>query len=184
MTTPVTPASRPAAPAGRHTINGPRPARTAGPGTSTRKQRFLTVTKPYDTIGPLLARLRQARGYSQLTLAQLLCATTGHPTITRHEVSRWERQERIPSKFWLRPLADVLAVPIDTLRAAVASTRTTRHTDDQDEHAEAVVTSWLALHHGPRELLIALGGIEIDQIRTVLSPVHPSDPPTGMEASE
>lgn len=50
-----------------------------------------------------------------------------------------------------------------------------------------VVTSWLTLHHGPRELLIALGGVEIDQIRTVLSPVHPpnpSNPPTDMEVPE
>jgi len=184
VTATVTPASRPAAPAGRHIINGPRPASAAGPGTSTRKPRFLTVTKPYDTIGPLLARLRQARGYSQLTLAQLLCANSGHPTITRHEVSRWERQERIPSKFWLRPLAEVLAIPIDTLHAAVAATRTARHADDQAEHADPVVTSWLTLHHGPRELLIALGGVEVDQIRTVLSPVHPSGPPTPMEAPE
>jgi transcriptional regulator with XRE-family HTH domain len=147
------------------------------------------VTTPYgqDTIGPLLTRLRQARGYSQLNLAQLLCAASGHPTITRHEISRWERQERIPSEFWLRPLADVLAIPIDTLRTAVAATRTTRHTGHQPGAAEPVVTSWLTLHHGPRELLIALGGVEVDQIRTVLSPVrppHPSERPTPMEASE
>jgi transcriptional regulator with XRE-family HTH domain len=151
------------------------------------------VTKPYDqdTIGPLLTRLRQACGYSQLNLAQLLCAASGHPTITRHEVSRWERQERLPSEFWLRPLADVLAVPIDVLRRAVAATRTTRH--DHPHHDDPgpvpVVTSWLTLHHGPRELMIALGGVEVDQIRTVLAPVHPPDPTnppttTPMEAPE
>jgi transcriptional regulator with XRE-family HTH domain len=147
------------------------------------------VTKPYgqDTIGPLLTRLRQARGYSQLNLAQLLCATSGHPTITRHEVSRWERQERIPSQFWLRPLAEVLAIPIGVLQAAVTATRNTRGTDQPDQDPEPAVTTWLTLHHGPRELLIALGGVEVDQIRTVLSPVrppHPSDRPTPMEASE
>jgi transcriptional regulator with XRE-family HTH domain len=143
------------------------------------------VTTPYeqDTIGPLLARLRQARGYSQLNLAQLLCAASGHPTISRHEVSRWEREERIPSEFWLRPLAQVLAVPIDALRAAIAAARDTGRTGHQEP--DPVVTTWLALHHGPRELLIALGGVEVDQIRTVLAPLHPpSDPPTSVEVPE
>jgi transcriptional regulator with XRE-family HTH domain len=141
------------------------------------------VTKPYeqDTIGPLLARLRQARGYSQLNLAQLLCATSGHPTITRHEISRWEREERIPSEFWLRPLAQVLAVPIDALRQAVATTRNAGRTGHQEP--DPAVTTWLTLHHGPRELMIALGGVEVDQIRTVLAPLR-LDPPAPMEAPE
>jgi transcriptional regulator with XRE-family HTH domain len=147
------------------------------------------VDKPYDpeAIGPLLARLRKARGYSQLNVAQLLCAVSGHPTISRYEVSRWEREERIPSEFWLRPLAEVLAIPINVLRAAVTATRSARRTDHPAEEAEPVVTSWLTLHHGPRELVIALGGVEVDQIRTVLSPVrppHPSDPTAPMEVPE
>lgn len=148
------------------------------------------MDKPYDrdTIGPLLARLRQARGYSQLTVAQLLCATSGHSTISRHEVSRWEREDRIPSEFWLLPLADVLSIPIDVLRAAVVATRSARHDHFDQGDAVPLVTSWLTLHHGPRELMIALGGVEVDQIRTVLSPVlptHQADPPTTpMEASE
>lgn len=133
------------------------------------------MTKPYDrdTIGPLLTRLRQARGYSQLNLAQLLCATCGHPTITRHEVSRCEREERVPSELWLHPLADVPAIPIDVLRKAVAATRNARRTDPGGDESVPVVTSWLTLHHGPRELMIALGSVEVDQIRTVLSPRRP-----------
>jgi hypothetical protein len=111
----------------------------------------------------------------------MLCAASGHPTITRHEISRWERQERIPSQFWLRPLADVLAIPIGVLQAAVTATRNTRGTDQPAGQAEPAVTTWLTLHHGPRELLIALGGVEVDQIRTILAPVHP---PAPMEASE
>jgi hypothetical protein len=89
--------------------------------------------------------------------------------------------------FWLRPLAEVLAIPIGVLQAAVTATRNTRGTDQPAGQAEPAVTTWLTLHHGPRELLIALGGVEVDQIRTVLSPVrppHPSDRPTPMEASE
>jgi transcriptional regulator with XRE-family HTH domain len=131
------------------------------------------VTTPYEhhTIGPLLARLRQARGYSQLNLAQLLCAATGHPTITRHEISRWERQERIPSRYWLTPLAEVLGVPVDVLQTAAAAAR--RSDPPEPRSAGPAVASWLTFHHGPREFVIALGGVEVDQIRTVLAPVRP-----------
>jgi transcriptional regulator with XRE-family HTH domain len=187
MTAPAIDTSRPATSlAGRRIAGGPRQAWTAVPGTSTRNRRFLTVNKRYgaEAIGPLLARLRQALGYSQLNLAQLLCAASGHPTITRVEISRWERQERIPSEFWLRPLAEVLAIPIDVLRQAVAVTRSGQHTDDC---GEPEVTSWLTLHHGPKEIMIALGGVEVDQIRTVLSPARPlrlPDTATPMEVHE
>ncbi|MGC5331008.1 helix-turn-helix domain-containing protein [Micromonospora sp. DT62] len=41
----------------------------------------------------------------------------------RHEVSRWERQLRVPGEFWLGWLAVVLAVPADLLATAAARTR-------------------------------------------------------------
>lgn len=71
----------------------------------------------------MLTRLRLARGYSQLRLAERLCAAAGTPTVSRHEVSRWERQERIPGPFWLGWLAVVLEAPLDELEAAVTATR-------------------------------------------------------------
>ncbi|WP_247685380.1 transcriptional regulator [Micromonospora sp. C31] len=74
-------------------------------------------------LGPLLAQLRLARGRSQLRLAAELCAASGVPTLSRHEVSRWERQLRVPGVFWLGWLAVVLAVPVDLLAAAAARTR-------------------------------------------------------------
>ncbi len=64
-------------------------------------------------FGPLLARSRLARGWSQARLAAELCAAAGVPTLSRHEVSRWERQRRVPGRFWRRWLAEVLAVPAD-----------------------------------------------------------------------
>ncbi len=78
------------------------------------------------SIGPLLAGVRLAAGKSQLRLAELLCAASGVPTVTRHEVSRWEREERIPSAFWLRWLALVLEVPLDALERAAALARARR----------------------------------------------------------
>lgn len=76
-----------------------------------------------ETIGALLARVRAERGVSQLRLAERLCATAGVATVTRHEVSRWEREERIPSRYWLVWLAVVLDLPIGRLQRAVAVAR-------------------------------------------------------------
>ncbi|RKN50816.1 helix-turn-helix domain-containing protein [Micromonospora endolithica] len=76
-------------------------------------------------LGPLFARLRLARGWSQRRLAAELCAVSGQPTLSRHEISRWERQLRVPGGFWLGWLAVVLAVPLDVLVGAAARTRRT-----------------------------------------------------------
>ena len=56
---------------------------------------------PGGSFGPLLAHLRVRRGWSQLRLAEQLCAASSVPTVSRHEISRWERQERVPGDFWL-----------------------------------------------------------------------------------
>ena len=74
-------------------------------------------------FGSRLAHLRMARGWSQLGLAEQLCAASGLPTITRHEISRWERQQRIPGDFWLAWLAAVLDAPLHELTAAAAASR-------------------------------------------------------------
>ncbi|MDM4720009.1 helix-turn-helix transcriptional regulator [Micromonospora sp. WMMA1363] len=74
-------------------------------------------------LGPLLARLRRAQGWSQTRLATALCAASGVPTLSRHEVSRWERQRRVPGGFWLGWLAVVLSVPVEVLVRAAARTR-------------------------------------------------------------
>ena len=70
------------------------------------------------SFGPYLAQLRLRRGWSQLRLAEQLCAASGSPTVSRHEVSRWEREERVPGAFWLGWLAAVLDVPPDDVAAA------------------------------------------------------------------
>ncbi|MET7878215.1 helix-turn-helix domain-containing protein [Micromonospora profundi] len=83
-----------------------------------------SLTSPRPTqLGPLLARCRRARGWSQQRTAAELCAAAGVPTLSRHEVSRWERQRRVPGGFWLGWLAVVLDVPLVVLAEAAASTR-------------------------------------------------------------
>ncbi|GII22034.1 helix-turn-helix domain-containing protein [Planosporangium mesophilum] len=79
-----------------------------------------------ESIGSLLTRVRAAYGWSQPRLAELLCAASGVPTLTRHEISRWEREERIPSQRWLRWLSLVLGVPLDDLERATTVARLRR----------------------------------------------------------
>ncbi|MET8358201.1 helix-turn-helix domain-containing protein [Micromonospora sp. NPDC005171] len=74
-------------------------------------------------LGPLLARCRLARGWSQQRAAAELCAAAGVPTLSRHEISRWERQRRVPGGFWLGWLAVVLDVPLVVLAEAAAAAR-------------------------------------------------------------
>ncbi|MEE3917925.1 hypothetical protein V2I01_02345 [Micromonospora sp. BRA006-A] len=45
------------------------------------------------------------------------------PTLTRNEVSRWERQLRLPGDFWSAWLATVLGVPGEVLAGAAARSR-------------------------------------------------------------
>jgi transcriptional regulator with XRE-family HTH domain len=79
-----------------------------------------------ESLGPMLTRVRLRQGWSQLRVAELLCAASGVTTVTRHEMSRWEREERVPSRFWLGWLALVLQVPVEELAGAAARTRRRR----------------------------------------------------------
>ena len=79
-----------------------------------------------ETVGALIARARTERGVTQLKLAEWLCAAAGVATVTRHEVSRWEREERLPSGFWLGWLALVLDLPVDQLELSVVAARRQR----------------------------------------------------------
>ncbi|HLL66043.1 MAG TPA: helix-turn-helix domain-containing protein, partial [Micromonosporaceae bacterium] len=74
-----------------------------------------------ESLGAVLSRVRAVRGCTQVRLAELLCAASGTATVTRHEVSRWERGSRVPTAFWLRWLAVVLDVPLELLERAAAS---------------------------------------------------------------
>ncbi|MEV4482217.1 helix-turn-helix domain-containing protein [Micromonospora coxensis] len=74
-------------------------------------------------LGPLIAQLRLARGWSQQRLADTLCAAAGTPTLTRHEVSRWERAVRVPGERWRRHLAAVLDAPAGLLGDAPTRSR-------------------------------------------------------------
>lgn len=94
-----------------------------------------------ETIGALLVRVRAQLGISQLRLAQRLCASAGVTTVTRNEVSRWEREERIPTTYWLGWLAVALELPLAELeRAAGAARLRRRH--------EAYAARWVEFPRG------------------------------------
>jgi transcriptional regulator with XRE-family HTH domain len=75
------------------------------------------------SLGVLLAGLRLSRGWSQLRVAEQLTAVAGLHTVSRHEISRWERGERVPGDFWLGWLAVVLDVPGPELAVAAEAAR-------------------------------------------------------------
>jgi transcriptional regulator with XRE-family HTH domain len=76
-----------------------------------------------EKVGPMLRRMRLARGLNQQQVAERLSTAAHLPTVSRHEVSRWERGERVPGPFWLGWLAVVLETSLERLEAAVAVTR-------------------------------------------------------------
>jgi transcriptional regulator with XRE-family HTH domain len=73
-------------------------------------------------FGAYLARLRGDADLSQRQLAAALCRNSGVTSVTRNEISRWERGERLPDT-WLPTLADVLGVPAIDLENAAAYAR-------------------------------------------------------------
>ena len=95
-----------------------------------------------ETIGELLVRARTERGVTQSRLADRLCAASGQATVTRNEISRWERGERIPSGYWLNWLGVVLEVPTEQLERATAAARIFRQFN---RHAPA---GWVLVQPG------------------------------------
>jgi transcriptional regulator with XRE-family HTH domain len=79
---------------------------------SERRRRF----------GSYLAGLRLRTGTSQRQLAAQLCLLSGTQSVTRNEVSRWERGTRSP-EAWLPMLAQALSVPLTELQQAAAYAR-------------------------------------------------------------
>lgn len=68
------------------------------------------------SFGRRLERLRRERGLGQARLAHLLADASGSYTITRHDISRYERGVRRPT-WWLRYYAQVLGLPLTELQA-------------------------------------------------------------------
>ncbi|MFG2814675.1 helix-turn-helix domain-containing protein [Streptomyces sp. NPDC048410] len=98
-------------------------------------------------FGSYLAGLRKRARLSQRDLATRLCAASGITTLTRHEVSRWERGGRIPDA-WLPSLAQVLDVPLDELAGQAERARSGSVPDTRREPDAYVrdAVGWLLAH--------------------------------------
>nr|WP_215542989.1 helix-turn-helix transcriptional regulator [Amycolatopsis sp. CA-230715] len=95
------------------------------PATSTgRKGR---VRHP---VCELIATRRIAKGWSQCELATKLHAMSGNDSVTREEVSRWERGKRIPGPYWRQWLSNALDTSCHELELAAAVARNHRRCQD------------------------------------------------------
>ncbi|HUQ60290.1 helix-turn-helix transcriptional regulator [Lentzea sp.] len=71
-------------------------------------------------ITALIPRARREQGLTQRELADLLCEISQNDSVTREEVSRWERGKRIPGPYWRAWISAALRVPhAEVDRAAV-----------------------------------------------------------------
>jgi transcriptional regulator with XRE-family HTH domain len=82
--------------------------------------------EPPESISELIKWVRVRRGISQRELAESLVAASGRDTVTRGDISRWERGKRIPTNHWLRWLSHVLEIPLPTLQYAASVARRKR----------------------------------------------------------
>ena len=86
------------------------------PRQTARKE----VDEPPESLCSMLRELRSRHGLSQYDLAGQLNDASGNSSITREDISRWERGKRIPGPYWRKWLCAVLDLPQQDLAAAVA----------------------------------------------------------------
>jgi transcriptional regulator with XRE-family HTH domain len=70
------------------------------------------------TLGQVICELRSGMGMSQGRLAGELNKVSGRITLTREDVSRWERGKRMPGPFRLPHLSIALQIPLAQLESA------------------------------------------------------------------
>lgn len=91
--------------------------------TSPRSHGAPGLARDELSTGALFRELRIAAGWSQDRLAEQLRAASGHPTVTREDISRWENGRRRPGHFWLCHLACVFQVPLADLEREIVRRR-------------------------------------------------------------
>nr|WP_232376314.1 helix-turn-helix transcriptional regulator [Amycolatopsis aidingensis] len=79
-----------------------------------------------EPISELVLQHRRKHGLTQCTLADRLSTVSGNYSVTREEVSRWERGKRIPGPYWRSWLSLALELPRTDLEKAAAAQRHSR----------------------------------------------------------
>ena len=82
-----------------------------------------------EPIDKVLPELRRGCGLTQYDLAERLHAASGNVSITREDVSRWERGKRIPGPYWRAWLGRVLETSQQELEQAAAMARRVRRSN-------------------------------------------------------
>ena len=86
-------------------------------------------------ITALIPQARREQGLTQRELADLLCEISQNDSVTREEVSRWERGKRIPGPYWRAWISAALDVPhADVDRAAVLERECRRAKTEDHSH--------------------------------------------------
>ncbi|WP_203935950.1 helix-turn-helix domain-containing protein [Planosporangium mesophilum] len=108
------------------------------------------------SFGELVARRRRDLGLSQNQLADRICALSGRSTLTRHEVSRYERGVRLPGQTFLVAYAAALDLqPVVLVRAVhvARARRQTRAPGRDDTHRPVASVSSTRPFSGTSERL-------------------------------
>lgn len=88
-----------------------------------------------EQISTLIKRVRRCRGMTQAALADRLADVSGNASVTRDQVTRWERGGRVPSPYWRQWLAIALDVPCVQLDRAAKTARAVRLLGSADAEA-------------------------------------------------
>lgn len=88
-------------------------------------------------LGALIRDLRLTRGWSQDDLADALRLASDRDTVTREDISRWERGKVTPGRLWLPHLAGALEVPLAELQRAKVAPRAVTIEPGGDDELEA-----------------------------------------------
>src|SRR5438034_3965049 len=85
------------------------------------------MERPADEpISVVIRRVRRCHGMTQAALADRLADLSGNPSVSRDQVTRWERGGRVPSPYWRGWLAVALDVPSGQLDRAARCARAVR----------------------------------------------------------
>ncbi|TWP47336.1 helix-turn-helix transcriptional regulator [Lentzea tibetensis] len=84
------------------------------------------VVHATESISTLIPQARRERGLTQEELARRLSEISRNDSITREDISRWERGKRIPGPYWRGWISKALEMPCADVERAAHVARTTR----------------------------------------------------------
>ncbi|MEV7288336.1 helix-turn-helix transcriptional regulator [Streptomyces sp. NPDC093252] len=89
-----------------------------------------------DPFAALLLRLRKEAGRTQERHAEAINAVSGRETLTRREISRYEKFETVPTDHTLEHIAVACGIPFEDLRREAQAARARRKGRDRDEEEQ------------------------------------------------